>query len=206
MTYHMIWMHGLGADASDMKDLAQYMPQLPQPIHHSFLQAPQIPVTINQGYVMPAWYDIKGIDLNDRQDSDGIEASASIIRTEIDKLCQNGVSSQNIFLVGFSQGGAMALYTGLTESRPLAGIIAMSAYLPLADNITYKQNKKLPIFMTVGRQDMVVNPLWSQQSLNRIQEQGYVHGSMKDYSMGHAVCHEALQDIGAWLNEQMNKE
>ncbi len=138
----MIWMHGLGAGADDMAGLAKQLPLKHMPVRHVALNAPVRPVTLNQGMSMPAWYDITGFSLTDREDKAGILASEQIILDVIKAQIADGFSPSTIFLAGFSQGGAMALFTALRTEVALGGVIALSAYLPLASECEIKLDKK----------------------------------------------------------------
>jgi len=202
----MIWMHGLGADASDMAGLARALSFSEDKVHHVFLQAPERPVFINGGFVMPAWYDITGENLTDRQDESGINASSAIINEEISKQMKQGFASSQIVLAGFSQGGAMALYTGLTCNEPLAGILSMSGYLPLIASIKSTQSTTVPIMMTRGTQDDVVLPIWTEESISFMQSLGYKNIQAKSYTMGHAVSIDSLKDISAWLSSLLRDD
>lgn len=195
----MIWMHGLGADSADMAALAGQLSIPDGLFEHVFLDAPIRPVTINGNMPMRAWYDITGSGLTDREDSAGIKASEQQIIKAIELQQQAGFSGQQIFLAGFSQGAAMALYTGLHASMPLGGIVALSGYLPLALTCQAVQDLHTPFFLAHGRFDPIVLPVWSQQSGLFLKKQGYVHISDHAYSMEHTVCHEELRDLSVWL-------
>lgn len=194
----VIWMHGLGASADDMVSLARQLP-LQVPIRHVALNAPIRPVTLNQHMPMPAWYDIVGMKLTDREDRAGILASERMILEAVQQQFTDGFSHKQIFLAGFSQGGAMALFTSVHGLPTLGGVIALSAYLPLASTCEVKLNRKTPVFIASGRSDPVVLPAWTAQSVTWLKNQGFEHMTVHDYPMEHAVCLEEMQDIAVWL-------
>lgn len=196
----IIWMHGLGADAQDMLGLATQMQWSSVATRHIFLNAPTRPVTINHGMSMPAWYDICGTALTDREDSDGIRNSAAFISKTIAQQRAQGIHSKAIFLCGFSQGGAMALYTGLHEEPPLGGIIALSAYLPLAASIKPQQSNAVPIFFAAGSLDPVVMPQWSDASERWLREQGYQNLCSQRYAIQHCISTQEIVDLQLWID------
>ncbi len=198
----IIWMHGLGADAQDMAGLATQLP-VTVALRHVFIDAPVRPVTINNRMPMRAWYDIFGAKLTDREDSEGIGQSDAMIRQVIDNQHADGFSSQQIFLAGFSQGGAMALFTGLQMDKPLAGIIALSGYLPLAAACNISLDKDTPIFAAGGQYDPVVLPTWSKQSIEMLKARGFQKITWYEYPMEHAICAEEIKDLARWLNIQV---
>lgn len=194
----IIWMHGLGASSSDMASLAQEPSLAALAIKHVFLDAPIRPVTINAGMKMPAWYDITGTSITDREDREGISASRAIIMDAVAKQQKEGFEANAIFLAGFSQGGAMALYTALHSELPFAGVIALSAYLPLASELDPKLPKTTPIFMASGLYDHMVLPAWTKQAANLLSMYKYI--TVDEYPMEHTICLEEIQDLAAWLN------
>lgn len=199
----IIWMHGLGADASDMMGLADQLP-LDTPCRHVFIDAPKRPVTLNAGMVMPAWYDILGMELTDREDKVGIEHSESLIRQVMDEqLALLDFRSEQLYLAGFSQGGAMAIHTALHSKVRLGGVIALSAYLPLANHTQPFLNKDTPFFIGSGQFDPVVLPIWTRQSKDWLFTNGYHHIDFHLYPMEHSVCLQELNDLGSWLNKQI---
>ncbi|KGP62475.1 carboxylesterase [Legionella norrlandica] len=199
----VIWMHGLGADSSDMMGLAEQLTIQDMALRHVFLDAPSIPVTLNGGMVMPAWYDIHGLELVDKEDKEGIEQSELLIRKIIDAQLNYGFKLHQIFLAGFSQGGAMALHTALHMSGRLGGIIALSAYLPLAKYNKPQMDKSTPIFMGAGQFDPLVLPKWTQQSKDWLLTKGYTEVSLYQYPMEHSICFEEIKDLSLWLNKQV---
>ncbi|MDF1645882.1 MAG: carboxylesterase [Legionellaceae bacterium] len=198
----MIWMHGLGASADDMAGLAKQLP-LNVPVRHVALNAPIRPVTLNQGMPMPAWYDITGVSLTDREDKVGIVASEQKILQIIEAQIADGFAPQNIFLAGFSQGGAMALLTALRTDIALGGVISLSAYLPLASECHAKLPKKTPIFIGSGQFDPMVLPAWTAKSVTWLREAGFHALTVREYPMEHSVCIEEVQEIAVWFKEQM---
>src|SRR4051812_9013513 len=204
-TAAVIWMHGLGADGNDFVPLGQGLGLggVP-PIRFVFPHAPMQPVTINNGYVMRAWYDIKSGDLEggSRQaDEKGVRASQAAIEALIERETAGGIASDKIVLAGFSQGGAVALQTGLRHRRRLAGVMALSTYLPLAESFEAEasdENRKTPVFMAHGRQDGVVPYEMGSRSRELLVLRGY-DLEWHDYPMQHSVCVEEIEDIGVWL-------
>ena len=200
----IIWMHGLGADASDMAGLAEQLSVTG--VRHVFMNAPNRPVTINGGMMMPAWYDILGMQLVDRADTKGIAESEALIHSVMDSQLKDGFTADKIFLAGFSQGGAMALHTALNYSARLAGVIALSAYLPLGTSSTTVLDTNTPFFMGSGTFDPVVLPVWTKMSQDFIVSKGYKTLSYHEYPMEHSICLEELNDLNTWLSAQIMRE
>lgn len=199
----IIWMHGLGADASDMVGLTDALPLAHLAIRHVFINAPKRPVTINNGLVMPAWYDIKGMELSDKQDIEGMNQSASVIRKLIADQLNDGFRFEQIFLAGFSQGGVMALHTALATPEKLGGIIALSGCLPFVDPDSPKLDRKTPIFMGYGQFDPIILPKWVKMSEEWLLAKGYLHLSIHQYPMEHSISVEEIKDIGFWISQQV---
>jgi len=195
----VIWMHGLGADAQDMLGLATQMHWGSHAVRQVFMNAPIRPVTLNHGMAMPAWYDITGTSLTDREDEDGIRASAETISTMIAKQVAQGISQNRIFLAGFSQGGAMALYTGLLASGALGGVAALSAYLPLSQTLKPRQYHQTPIFIGGGRFDPVVLPPWTDASEQWLKQHNFHNIHSFRYPMEHSICLEEVRDLEQWF-------
>ncbi len=202
-THSMIWMHGLGASYQDMKGLAEAMALSDLSLRHVFLQAPNRSVTINQGFNMPAWYDIVGDSLTEREDEAGILASEQQIIDAIASEMKQGIPSSRIFLAGFSQGGAMALHTALKYPEYLAGVVALSCYLPLADKFQLNQRKTLPIFMAYGDKDPIVWPAWSLQTEQKLRAEGLSRISTYSYPMMHEVSLAEIQDLRGWILQRV---
>ena len=200
--YTIIWLHGLGADSNDMQMLAQAL-QLPaQQFQHHCLQAPDRPVTINGGMMMPAWYDIKGLSIQDKQDEPGILASEKTLINKIETIVAAGTPCNQIFLAGFSQGGAMSLFAGLRYPDELAGIIALSAYLPLNNKITSEtiSHPRTPIFMASGAEDEIVPPALSEGSHAYLTQVGMSNITFQKYPMAHTIIPQELGDLHHWIN------
>ena len=204
----VIWLHGLGADGND------FVPIVPElnldgcpAIRFIFPSAPSMPVTVNGGYVMPAWYDIIGRDLVAQEDASGIARSATGIKEIINHEASRGIAYKNIVLAGFSQGCAMALQVGLRFPHQLAGIIALSGYLPLATMLSLEKhpsNQGTPIFMAHGLYDPVVVPARAEASCALLEKLGY-QVSWNEYPMEHSVNHEELRDISRFLQSVLIK-
>ena len=198
----VIWLHGLGANAADMQAVVEALP-IHGPIRHVFVDAPVRAITLNNHMMMPAWYDVTGLRLQDREDREGILASEQAIDDIISSQIANGLLSQQIYLAGFSQGGAMALLIGLRTQRQLGGILALSAYLPLQKECLSPKFKALPIFMAMGSADQIVMPDWTKLSYDFIKAQGFLKLTFKEYVMGHSICMEEVTDIAHWLQSQI---
>jgi phospholipase/carboxylesterase len=198
----IIWMHGLGAGADDMAGLAKQLP-LTMPVRHVSLSAPMRPVTLNQGMRMPAWYDITGMSLTDREDKVGILDSEKNILEAVDAQIAAGFAPERIFLAGFSQGGAMALFTALQSKLALGGVMALSAYLPMADVCQANLAKNTPMFIASGRLDEVVLPQWTAKTVRWLRDAAFDTLTIRDYPMAHSVCFEEVQDMAVWLEAQM---
>ena len=199
----VIWLHGLGADGNDF---AGIVPQLRLPsemsIRFIFPHAPVRPITMNQGYQMPGWYDLSSLNIDNEEDEAGINESSEAIRSLCQKQESLGISSDRIILAGFSQGGAIALHCGLDYPTPLAGIMVLSSYLPHCCDLDNKSNQAIDIFMAHGLQDDVVDPHFGDLSRQRLEKSGY---SVKwhDYAMQHTVSAEEIQDIRNWLIQNL---
>lgn len=198
----VIWLHGLGADGHDFEPI---VPELRLPddlaVRFIFPHAPSIPVSINHGYIMPAWYDIKRTDLGITQDEEGIRRSAKSIELLIDQEKIRGIASRRIILAGFSQGGAMGLYVGLRSAESLGGLIALSAYLLLPEHLAteaHPASQQTPILMGHGVHDTVVPFELGDFGYRWLRNKGYPI-EWHTYPIQHTVCHEEIQDIRAWL-------
>lgn len=204
-TAAVIWMHGLGADGNDFVPIVNELDLAGAPgIRFVFPHAPTRPVTINNGYMMRAWYDISFGDLEGktrRADEKGLRESQAQIGELIAREQSRGISASKIVLAGFSQGGAIALQTGLRHPETLAGVMALSTYLPLADSFAAEAsaaNQSTPVFMAHGSQDPVVPYSMGNQSREFLEQAGY-DLEWHDYPMPHSVCLEEVADIGQWL-------
>jgi phospholipase/carboxylesterase len=197
----IIWLHGLGADGHDFAPIVAEL-GLAAAVRFVFPHAPPRSVTINAGMRMRAWYDIESIDAGMREDEAGIRESAALISGLIDAQIARGVASTRIALAGFSQGGAIALHTALREPRPLAGVLALSTYLPLAATLAAERhpaNAAVPIFMAHGSADPMIHLSLAERSRAALESAGYAV-EWHCYPMAHAVCGEEIRDIGIWLS------
>ena len=203
-TVSIIWMHGLGADGNDFVPLVKELDLRGCPgIRFIFPSAGTMPVTINNGYVMRAWYDILVSDLVRREDESGLRASQQQIEALIAREKARGIPASRIILAGFSQGCAMALQTGLRHAEPLAGLMCLSGYLPLADKTASERapaSVQTPVFMAHGTADPVVSIDRAQQSRDLLTGMGY-QVEWHEYRMQHSLCQEEIDDIGAWLKK-----
>jgi phospholipase/carboxylesterase len=204
-TASIIWMHGLGADGNDFVPIVRELDfSGARPIRFVFPHAPMRAVTINNGHVMRAWYDVSYGDLEGRSkrpDETGVRASQAEIGRLIERESGRGIAAENIVLAGFSQGGAVALQTGLRYPQRLAGIMALSTYLPLAESLEHeaaRANAKIPIFMAHGTQDPVLPYAMGSDSREFLAKTGY-DVEWHEYPMQHSVCLEEVQDVGTWL-------
>lgn len=204
-TAAVIWLHGLGADGNDF---APIVPELQlrgaPPIRFVFPHAPMMPVTINNGHVMRAWYDVSFGDLEGktkRADEAGVRASQASVGHLIEREITRGISARRIVVAGFSQGGAIALQTGLRYPQRIAGIMALSTYLPLADRLEAEAasaNKDVPIFYAHGTYDPVIAVAMATDSRDKLAASGY-QPEWHEYPMQHSVCAEEVAAISAWL-------
>jgi len=195
----IIWMHGLGADGKDFAPLADEI-ELPVAVRYIFPHAPMMPVSINGGYVMRAWYDISDAALR-REDEAGVRASQKSVETLLAREKSRGIAANRMVLAGFSQGGAIALHTGLRQSERLAGVMALSTYVPLADKLAAEANpanRELQVFMAHGTADPMIPFARARASSELLLQQGYAL-EWHEYPMQHAVCPQEIADIGAWL-------
>ena len=198
----VIVLHGLGADGHDFEPVCQELDLRDLGAVRFILpHAPEQPVTINGGYVMRAWYDIRQVDLQRQEDAAGVRASGAAIAALIDAERARGVAAGRIVLMGFSQGCAMALFTGLRYPERLGGIVALSGYQPLADSLEAERsdaNRLAPVFMAHGRLDPVVVPARGEAARDQLRALGQAV-EWRDYRMEHSVSPEELRDLNAWL-------
>lgn len=205
-THSVIWLHGLGADGNDFVPI---VPELVSPrwpaLRFVFPHAPVRPVTINGGMPMRAWYDILGMDLMSRQDATGMHASIDAVEALIAREHERGVPSERIVLAGFSQGGAIALLAGLRHAQRLAGIVALSTYLPLADTLAAERsiaNAQVPVFWGHGTMDPVVILQRGLDSRAALEALGYAV-DWHTYPMPHSVCAEEIADLRRWFDARL---
>ena len=201
-TASVIWLHGLGADGNDFPPI---VPELRLPaslaLRFVFPHAPVRAVTINNGMRMRAWYDIAAADLSNRADLAGVRNSQALLEALIEREMTRGVAAGRIVLAGFSQGGAIALYTGVRHGERLAGIIALSTYLVSIDTLGSEAspaNRGLPIFMAHGTADPIVRYQWAEASHRALEAAGY-RLDWHSYRMEHSLCLEEVVALGAWL-------
>ncbi len=204
-THTVIWLHGLGADGHDFEPMVEALDttRLP-PLRFVFPHAPLRAITVNNGYVMRAWYDIDSLDFDGRnEDAVGILGSARQLEALIARENSRGIADRNIVLAGFSQGGAIALETALRHSHRLAGLLAVSTYLPRADTVAreaHLANRNLPIFMAHGTEDPVVPLKVGERSVALLRELGYPL-EWRTYPVEHTITMPELHDIEAWLEQ-----
>lgn len=201
-TSAVILLHGLGADGHDFAGLVQALDlQGCQGIRFVLPHAPTLPVTVNGGYVMPAWYDITGSDLVSQQDARGIQNSELAVLALIAHEIERGIAAEHIVLAGFSQGAAMTLHTALRLPHRLAGIMALSGYLPLADRLAIERthaNIMTPVFMAHGRHDTVVLPRRGEEARDTMLALGYPV-EWHDYEAEHSISVDEVNDMAAFL-------
>ena len=197
----IIWLHGLGADGSDFAPL---VPQLGLPdsfgIRFIFPNAPSIPVSINNGFVMPAWYDIKEVDIDRHVDEEQLKQSAAGVHALINREIERGVDSSRIIVAGFSQGGAVSYEAGLTYPKPLAGIMALSTYFATATSIKVNPiQNSMPILICHGSMDPVVSEALGLKSAATLKNLGFAP-EYNSYPMEHSLCPQQIVDIAAWMS------
>jgi phospholipase/carboxylesterase len=202
----VIWLHGLGADGHDFEPI---VPQLVQPewpaLRFVFPHAAMRPISLNGGLPMRGWYDIAGFDLSQRQDERGIRASIGEVETLIAREVSRGVDASRIVLVGFSQGGAIALAVGLRHAQKLAAIVALSTYLPIESQTANERgeaNAATPIFMAHGAFDPVVPQVLGERSRDRLRNWGYAV-DWHSYPMAHQVCPQEIADLADFLGQRI---
>ena len=204
--FSVIWLHGLGADGHDFAPLASSLVPADGPgVRFIFPHAPPRPVTLNGGDVMPAWFDMVAIDADGMQDWEGLDETAAAIRELITRENERGIASDRIVLGGFSQGGAAALYTGLTHPDSLLGLVVLSTYIPLGGGRQRQRseaNKKTPILYFHGARDPLI-PLPLAEASRELLESYGNPPSWKVYDMEHEVVAEEIADIAAWMGERM---
>ena len=200
----VIWMHGLGADGNDFVPMVKELDLAGLPaIRFIFPHARQIPVTVNNGYVMRAWYDIVGTDIARREDETGLRSSQLEVEALIAREKSRGIPAERIILAGFSQGCAMTLQTGLRHDEKLAGLLCLSGYVPLADKISNERSEaslKTPVFLVHGTHDGVIPVARAHQSRDLLKALGY-QVEWHEYPMQHSLCLEEVNDISAWLKK-----
>ncbi|MBK8973767.1 MAG: carboxylesterase [Hahellaceae bacterium] len=201
----IIWLHGLGADGHDFEPI---IPELRLPASLSlrfiFPHAPVRPVTINGGYLMPAWYDIFEANLRRRVDTRQLRDSANAVEQLIEREQQRGIPAERVILAGFSQGGAVVLDLALRLEYTIGGLIALSTYLASEDVARHaRAHRDLPIFVGHGTQDDIVSPQLGDESVALLKQAGFSPAYHR-YAMGHSVCIQECQDIGHWLTQSLD--
>lgn len=203
-TASVIWLHGLGADGHDFEPIVAEL-NLPKNVAIRFIfpHSPSIPVTINGGMIMPAWYDILDMSIDRKVDLQQLDISASAVQALIDREIERGIDASRIIIAGFSQGGAVAYQATLTYSQPLAGLLVMSTYFATKDTIQiHNSNKQININIMHGSLDPVVSPVLGEQALKALINIGF-EPRYKQYVMQHNVCAEQISDISDWLQERL---
>lgn len=204
-TASVIWLHGLGSNGHDFEALLPEL-QLPadMPIRFIFPHATSIPVTINGGVVMPAWYDIISLDVARKLNVEQLIDSAQSVIDLVEREISRGIASERIILAGFSQGGAVVYHAALSYSKPLAGLLTLSTYFPTANIIQYSEsNRQLPIEIMHGRYDPVVVPKLGEMARDDLIVAGY-QPQWRTYSMEHQVCMPEIQDIAQWITARLS--
>lgn len=205
-TRAVIWLHGLGADGYDFVPVVKELEAHGAPAaRYVFPHAPMMPVTINDGFVMRAWYDIRTADLAQREDEQTIRASQAAVEELIEREAKRGIPRSRIVLAGFSQGAAITLQTGLRQAEPLAGLVALSGYLPLADRLAAERHPasaRVPVLMAHGTDDPVVPIARAVRSRDLLASLGY-DVSWREYPMPHSVCAEEIEEIAAFLRRRL---
>jgi len=205
-TQCIILLHGLGADGHDFEPIVNEL-KLNKSTRFIFPHAPSISISINNGMVMPAWYDIKTTQIDIQQDEDGLRHSEKAVITLIEQELKRGIKSENIIVAGFSQGGAVALHTALRYSKPLAGVMGLSTYLPLAEKVASEMsdaNKNTPIFLAHGIHDPII-PLQLAIDSSVHLENLHYSAELKKYKMEHSVCQEEIDAMSDWINRVFNR-
>lgn len=203
----VIWLHGLGADGNDFVPI---VPELVDPawpaLRFVFPHAPVRPITINGGMPMRAWYDICGLEIAQRQDEAGIRASIGLLEELIERETARGIAAENIFLAGFSQGGAIVLAGGIRHAQRLGGIVALSTYLPMAEKTDAEAspaNRPTPIFMAHGMLDPTISHALGEMSRDYLAQRGY-SVVWHAYPMAHQVCMEEIADLRNWIGSRLS--
>ena len=201
----VIWLHGLGASGHDFEPIVPEL-RLPEAmaVRFVFPHAPNIPVTINGGFIMPAWYDILALDverkINEQQFHDSVKATVGLIERELER----GIASERIILAGFSQGGAIAYHAALGYDKPLAGLMTLSTYFPSRHVFEpHPANRQLPIHIYHGQYDPMVEESRGREAKAALESMGY-QPEYKSYPMAHEVCLEQINDISAWLQARLS--
>jgi phospholipase/carboxylesterase len=204
----VIWMHGLGADGHDFAGIEREVTPPGAAVRYVYPHAPMMPVTINNGYVMRAWYDVFGVAGERREDEAGVRASQERIEQLIAREKARGIPARAIVLAGFSQGGALALHTGLRHPERLAGVMALSCFLPVARTVATEAsaaNRDVPIFMAHGIADDLIPVTRARTARDTLLELGY-KVEWHEYPMGHSLCPQEIEEIAAWLQRIIERK
>lgn len=199
----VIWLHGLGSDGHDFEPVVQKL-NIPN-VRFILPHAPEMAVTRNSGYIMPAWYDLYGVTGSSKEDEDGIKNSQHYVNSLIQKELDRGIAAERIVIAGFSQGGAIALYTALRYPKELGGVMALSTYLPVKAKLATEANPAnaaTPIFMAHGVHDDIITLDMCKISLQTLQNNHY-SVSWHEYNMAHSVCMEEINDIHGFLKQRL---
>ncbi len=198
----VIWLHGLGANGHNFEPVVEQL-DLPKSVRARFIfpHAPVRAVTLNNGAHMPAWYDIYGLDMDSEEDVEGIQTIKMAINALIEQQVNQGIQTRRIILAGFSQGGALALYTGLSYPHQLAGLLALSCYLPLyrqLQDYIAQNGQLLPIFLAHGALDDVIPLAFARLAWQLLEQQGF-QVRWREYPCAHTVCPQEITDVRGWL-------
>ena len=199
----VIWLHGLGSDGNDFVPVVREF-HLPAMLNLRFVfpHAPSLPITVNNGYVMPAWYDIFELTLDRKIDVAQLRASAEQVNALIEREIARGVPSEKIIIAGFSQGGAVAYEAALSFAKPLAGLLTLSTYFATNETIVENAaNKNIPILIQHGSEDSVVDEVLGQRAYRLLLDRGY-KAQYESYPMEHTLCGEQIEAISAWLQDR----
>lgn len=204
----VIWLHGLGADGHDFEPIVEQLELLPiLNIRFIFPHAPMQAVTINQGFMMRAWYDVRSQDICSEQDEEGIRYSQNTIDALIQQQINKGIKADKIILAGFSQGGVIVLQAALRSTHKLAGVMALSTYLALDSSLNAEkteQNQDIPIFLAHGNQDPVIDIKWAHQTHSHLIREHYSIEWHEYNGMPHAVSAPEINDIATWINKVLS--
>lgn len=204
VTASVIWLHGLGSDGNDFVPVVREL-KLPADVNVRFVfpHARSIPVTVNNGYIMPAWYDIFEITLDRKIDQKQLRASAEQVHALIEREIERGVPSNKIILAGFSQGGAVVYEAALSYDKPLAGLLTLSTYFATYETVQADAaNKNIPILIQHGSHDSVVSETLGQRAYRLLQDRGY-SATYESYPMAHTLCAPQIISISQWLQERL---
>ncbi|MFT6917101.1 MAG: phospholipase/carboxylesterase [Motiliproteus sp.] len=205
-TATVIWLHGLGSDGHDFAPIVPELRLQPLAVRFILPHAPSMPVTVNNGAVMPAWYDILAMDIDRKVDEEQLRISATAIQALIDREVARGIDSRQILLAGFSQGGAVSYEAALTYDKPLGGLLALSTYFATATSIElHPANRQLPIQIYHGSLDPVVPPALGNNAHTHLTAMGY-QPTFESYPMEHAVCPQQIAHIGDWITQRLTPQ